>query len=224
MRRKIIVLLVFMMYTILLFSLVLSSLMEYGWIDGDLGPFHRYVASFNGRAIATSLIMTILILVSWYKKWFKVEIIMGCVALLAAVFTIDAVGNLFGWYAANAPFSIVWFDDLVHVVSPMCLTILLYFLMYYWLFISGYSVCNDWIKRKAQSKIMMIIFATLGASFIGMLFEVSEYISDTYFHSYMVGGVEDICTDLIYNTIGNLFGLLALFGVVFLDDYKSQKR
>jgi hypothetical protein len=109
---------------------------------------------------------------------------------------IDALGNMMGWYSTGNPYSISWYDNFAHVIGTFVYTIAFY-LLYRNVFVGS--------SKK------LILIASAGTSFaIGTIFGITEYLSDVYGKTHMVGGLDDAISDNIFDLIGVLIASVGI--------------
>jgi len=66
----------------------------------------------------------------------------------------------------------------------------------------------------------LILLTAFGLSFaLGTLFGVGEYLSDKYFKTYMVGGLEDSIGDNIFDFLGSITGSAILYLTLFSSQH-----
>ncbi len=138
-------------------------------------------------------------MVSQSKKLGWTLMIIALVAYVAANVT-----NL--WSAVQ------WYDEAMHAFTAFALTI----------FIGGYLYRNVLIGAQTHVVLLVISLAGLGLA-AGALWEVYEWIRDTMFpeENLSVGKV-DTMVDLIFDTIGALFG--ATVAVVFFRRHPQPRH
>ncbi|HOU76020.1 MAG TPA: hypothetical protein PK957_02775 [Candidatus Dojkabacteria bacterium] len=198
-------------FLFILFSTLIASLMEYGIINGDLGPIHRYISNFSARLIIV-LVGLVIVLSLYFKKWReKIKSIEPILFLVTLALLSDALGNLFGYYAVNEYYGVWWYDKFVHFINPALLTIGIY------LFLSKIAFGNE----KMNNKVFLLLSVTLMIS-VGALWEISEYFSDKLIGTWMVGGIDDSMWDLFWNTVGTITGGIAICTVKHLK-FKDKK-
>ena len=186
----------------LAFNCVVTTLMYYEIIATDLGPIHRYATNFNIRTIlvlVSSVVLQLFLADCIKKKKEYCNVLAQTVLIFLCIFTIDTCGNFFGWYSVGLSYSVIWYDNMAHVVIPFLMVLCAYNLLHY--------------QYKTVSKNLLILLASCISMSIGAVWEFFEYYSDLYLNTYMVGGLEDVETDLLYNSIGAIGGYLMLMFV-----------
>lgn len=166
------------------------------------GMFYR--RAFNYLAICVGLFIVVRREINSKKD---AEFILS---LVFVNFFIDALGNMMGWYSTGNPYSINWYDNFSHIVGTFVYTIAFY-LIYKNIFVGS-------------SKKLLII-ASAGTSFaIGTIFGITEYLSDIYGKTHMVGGLEDAISDNIYDFIGVLIASVVIGVYLWVKRRKLSKN
>lgn len=179
--------------------LLLCLLFSFGIVEPESLGITRYLLNYTGRLTVIVLINFIL-LILYLKRRYYLEINrVFIVFLLALIFLLDTLGNFWGWYDINGIFAILWFDDFVHFVVPILISI---------------GLLRYLFNIKQYSKGISLILASAISFGITSLWEIYEYWSDRLFDTKMLkGGIDDTMIDLSVGLLGILvfylvFGLL----------------
>jgi len=159
----------------------------------SLGPFLNFIISFVlNRHLLTYLILLILHFVNKKFKILTEKSTLLIIFWFLSSITLDALGNVFGWYAVNESYGIIWYDDFSHVFGGFVATTISFIL---WENI----ISNHGIYLPLRYKIILSVLTGLA---IYTFYEIYEFYSDIIFKTTMVGGVADSMTDIVYNTVG----------------------
>jgi hypothetical protein len=179
--------------------LLLCLLFSFGIVEPESLGITRYLLNYTGRLTAIVLINSVL-LILYLKRRYYLEINrVFIVFLLTLIFFLDTLGNFWGWYDINGIFAILWFDDFVHFVVPILISI---------------GLLRYLFNIKQYSKGISLILASAISFGITSLWEIYEYWSDRLFDTKMLkGGIDDTMIDLSVGLLGILvfylvFGLL----------------
>lgn len=161
----------------------------------------EFFGKFYQRAIQYVLILSVLkIIFAYVSRKHKYKELELAFLFISIPFLIDALGNLFGWYTIGNSYSIVWYDNLSHFLGA---------------FFVALGIFNIGKVAFRTSSLILIAICAFGVSFaIGTLFGVSEYYSDLWIKTAMVGGLVDSITDNIYDFSGSFAAMLLLFVLI----------
>lgn len=179
--------------------LFLCILFSFDLIQPESLGITKYLLDYTGRLGAVVTINSILLIIFFKKKYYKDLNRVLMVFLLNAIFFIDTLGNFWGWYDINGIFAILWFDDFVHFVVPILMSI---------------GLLRYFFNIKEYSKGISLALASTISFGITGLWEIYEYWSDRLFDTKMLkGGIDDTMIDLSVGLLGILvfylvFGLL----------------
>lgn len=177
--------------------LFLCILFSFGLIQPETLGITKYLLDYAGRLAVVVIINSILLIIFFKKKYYKDLNRVLMVFLLNVIFFIDTLGNFWGWYDIDGIFAILWFDDFVHFVVPILISIVIVRYLY---FIKGYT-----------KGISLVLASSISFGITG-LWEIYEYWSDRIFLTQMLkGGVDDTMIDLSVGLLGILVFHL-LFG------------
>lgn len=188
---------VIFVFFVLLFAY--SLLVYFNVVPNDFFIFNmQFFGKFYQRAIQYVIILFILKLAFyfWEKKKGYYKEFDYALLLISIPFFIDALGNLFGWYTLGESYSVVWYDDLSHIAGG------------FFVALGTFNILKVAFK---ESSLYLSAIAAFGIAFaIGTLFGVSEYYSDLWISTAMVGGLVDAITDNIYDFTGSFSALILL--------------
>ena len=127
----------------------------------------------------------------YLKKKYYLEINRGVIVfLLSCIFFLDTLGNFWGWYDIDGIFAILWFDDFVHFVVPILISI---------------GIFRYLFNIKQYTKGVSLVLASTISFGITGLWEIYEYWSDRVFDTEMLkGGIDDTMIDLSAGLLGIL--------------------
>lgn len=94
-----------------------------------------------------------------------------------------------------------WYDILMHLTSAMALALCAFVLLYV-------------LQNRGKLRIppwLLAVTSFACASAIGVLWEIFEFVADTYFGQTMQGGNQDTMLDLIFNSLGALLACLVIY-------------
>lgn len=201
-------------------SAIIANLMSFGLIPTDWYCFHNYLRRTGEFRLGMSLVpfitFALLSIINRFKPWLTKKTILLVIFWLFLSVTLDALGNIFGWYGINESYGIIWYDNLTHTMGGINATSIMFI------------VWSDLVKKQ-RIKIPLrykTALAFFSAFTIGVFFEVYEYYSDVLIKTNMVGGVDDIITDIVYNTLGGAIAIFLLFvshfkgGIIKHNPYK----
>lgn len=121
---------------------------------------------------------------------------------------INGAGFLFGWYH-----SIFFYDELAHFITPLCLTILISYVILkvqynrYWLPVPSFSL----------HVLSSIVLLAVG-------WEIYEFILFSFFGDVIKMNLADTITDLIYGISGSIVGLILVHKVDFYTFIQEEKK
>lgn len=163
----------------------------------------KYLLDYTGRLTTIAVINSLLLTLYFKKKYYKDLNRVLIVFLLNVIFFLDTLGNFWGWYDINGIFAILWFDDFVHIVAPLLISIGIYRYL---------------VNIKQYSKGISLVLASSISFGITVLWEIYEYWSDRLFSTQMLkGGIDDTMIDLSV-------GLLGIFVFYFVFGFLLKKR
>ncbi len=163
----------------------------------------KYLLDYTGRLTTIAVINSLLLTLYFKKKYYKDLNRVLIVFLLNVIFFLDTLGNFWGWYDINGIFAILWFDDFVHIVAPLLISIGIYRYL---------------VNIKQYSKGISLVLASSISFGITTLWEIYEYWSDRLFSTQMLkGGIDDTMIDLSV-------GLLGIFVFYFVFGFLLKKR
>ena len=184
-----------LLFLCLLFSLEIVS-------PESLG-ITKYLLDYTGRLTTIVVINSLLLTLYFKRKYYKDLNWVLIVFLLNVIFFLDTLGNFWGWYDINGIFAILWFDDFVHFVAPLLISIGIYRYL---------------VNIKQYSKGISLVLASSISFGITTLWEIYEYWSDRLFSTQMLkGGIDDTMIDLSV-------GLLGIFVFYFVFGFLLKKR
>jgi len=170
-----------------------------GIVEPESLGITKYLLDYTGRLTVIVVINSLLlILYSKRKHYLEINRVV-IVFLLSLIFLLDTLGNFWGWYDIDGIFVILWFDDFVHFVVPILISI---------------GIFRYLFNIKQYSKGISLGLASTISFSITALWEIYEYWSDRLFYTQMLkGGIDDTMIDLSVGFLGILvfyfvFGLL----------------
>ena len=159
----------------------------------------KYLLDYTGRLTAIVVINSLLLTLYFKKKYYKDLNRVLIVFLLNVIFFLDTLGNFWGWYDINGIFAILWFDDFVHIVAPLLISI---------------GIFRYFFTIKQYSKGISLVLASSISFGITTLWEIYEYWSDRLFSTQMLkGGIDDTMIDLSVGLLG-IFEFYFVFGLL----------
>lgn len=189
---------------IIVFALVINDLMRIEVLPRDWLVFHDFL-NRTGSVKVFSYVAVLLMLVVPTVLPARLNLITVKSAYLIAFWfllsnAIDALGNVFGWFAVGKPYSIPWYDDLAHFLGG-----------FIYASIAWIVWCNAVEKTGIKVPLRFVVsLAVLTACFLGTIYGIHEYYSDMFFGTYMTGGVEDVITDNVFDILGAVVAGIAL--------------
>lgn len=188
---------IFIFYTVIhLLLLPIALLYSKDIINLERVGITKYFLNYIGRSILFLIFFSIFFILFKKKKYHidfdKVFILF----LVSTSIFIDTLGNFIGWYDVNNIVGVFWFDDLVHFIVPLLLTLALFWYLVF--------------ERKNSKKHSIL----LAGSFIfstSSLWEMFEYWSDRVAGTELLkGGIEDTFNDLTADLLGVLLCCIVL--------------
>ena len=183
--------------------LLLCLLFSLGIVNPENFGITNYLLDYTGRLTAIVVINSLLLTLYFKKKYYKDLNRVLIVFLLNVIFFLDTLGNFWGWYDINGIFAVLWFDDFVHFVAPLLISI---------------GIFRYFFTIKQYSKGISLVLASSISFGITALWEIYEYWSDRLFSTHMLkGGIDDTMIDLSV-------GLLGIFVFYFVFGFLLKKR
>jgi hypothetical protein len=133
----------------------------------------NYLLDYTGRLTTIVVINSLLLILYFKKKYYKDLNRVLIVFLLNLIFFLDTLGNFWGWYDINGIFAVLWYDDFVHFVAPLLISIGIYRYL---------------VNIKQYSKDISLVLASSISFGITALWEIYEYWSDRLFSTQMLKG------------------------------------
>ena len=159
----------------------------------------NYLLDYTGRLTAIVVINSLLLTLYFKRKYYKDLNRVLIVFLLNVIFFLDTLGNFWGWYDINGIFAVLWFDDFVHFVAPLLMSI---------------GIFRYLVNIKQYSKGISLVLASSISFGITALWEIYEYWSDRLFSTHMLkGGIDDTMIDLSVGLLG-IFVFYFVFGLL----------
>lgn len=120
--------------------------------------------------------------------------------VLVAVY-VDALGDILHFYGR-----FYWYDEVAHLIGGATAAGILFFMV--------------WTSLRHKIKALGISLFSLGiSSFLGVLYEIEEYLEDLLTGSHRLGDGPDTASDLLFNTLGALF----VIGLMVSYFYRRRK-
>ena len=183
--------------------LLLCLLFSLGIVNPESLGITNYLLDYTGRLTTIVVINSLLLTLYFKKKYYKDLNRVLIVFLLNVIFFLDTLGNFWGWYDINGIFAVLWFDDFVHFVAPLLISI---------------GIFRYFFTIKQYSKGISLVLASSISFGITALWEIYEYWSDRLFSTHMLkGGIDDTMIDLSV-------GLLGIFVFYFVFGFLLKKR
>ena len=183
--------------------LLLCLLFSLGIVNPESLGITNYLLDYTGRLTTIVVINSLLLTLYFKKKYYKDLNRVLIVFLLNVIFFLDTLGNFWGWYDINGIFAVLWFDDFVHFVAPLLMSI---------------GIFRYFFTIKQYSKGISLVLASSISFGITALWEIYEYWSDRLFSTQMLkGGIDDTMIDLSV-------GLLGIFVFYFVFGFLLKKR
>jgi len=185
-------------------SVTITNLMRVEILPRDWFVFHDYLHRTGPIKIINYLfILGIVFFILIFLKKLKVFtrkaffflIFWG---LLPVVF--DSMGNVFGWYATGLSYSVLWYDNLAHIVGGFSITSLAFIV---------WSSVSKTLNHQVNVR-YLIILSLLTAVAVGTFYGSYEFYSDRFLHTHMTGGAHDVVTDNTYDAIGAIIAAVLL--------------
>lgn len=179
--------------------LLLCLLFSLGIVEPESLGITKYLLNYTGRLTVIVVVNSILLILYLKKRYCKEINRVLIVFLLSLIFLLDTLGNFWGWYDIDGIFAILWFDDFVHFIVPILISI---------------GILRYLFNIKQYSKGISLVLASTISFGITGLWEIYEYWSDVIFSTEMLkGGIDDTMIDLSVGLLGILvfylvFGLL----------------
>ena len=179
--------------------LLLCLLFSLGIVNPENFGITNYLLDYTGRLTAIVVINSLLLTLYFKKKYYKDLNRVLIVFLLNVIFFLDTLGNFWGWYDINGIFAVLWFDDFVHFVAPLLISI---------------GIFRYFFTIKQYSKGISLVLASSISFGITALWEIYEYWSDRLFSTHMLkGGIDDTMIDLSVGLLG-IFVFYFVFGLL----------
>jgi len=179
--------------------LLLCLLFSLGIVNPENFGITNYLLDYTGRLTTIVVINSLLLILYVKKKYYKDLNRVLIVFLLNVIFFLDTLGNFWGWYDINGIFAVLWFDDFVHFVSPLLISIGIYRYL---------------VNIKQYSNGISLVLASSISFGITALWEIYEYWSDRLFATQMLkGGIDDTMIDLSVGLLG-IFVFYFVFGLL----------
>ena len=179
--------------------LLLCLLFSLGIVSPESLGITKYLLDYTGRLTAIVVINSLLLTLYLKKKYYKDLNRVLIVFLLNVIFFLDTLGNFWGWYDINGIFAVLWFDDFVHFVAPLLISI---------------GIFRYFFNIKQYSKGISLVLASSISFGITVLWEIYEYWSDRLFSTQMLkGGIDDTMIDLSVGLLG-IFVFYFVFGLL----------
>jgi len=179
--------------------LLLCLLFSLGIVNPENFGITNYLLDYTGRLTAIVVINSLLLTLYFKKKYYKDLNRVLIVFLLNVIFFLDTLGNFWGWYDINGIFAVLWFDDFVHFVAPLLISI---------------GIFRYFFTIKQYSKGISLVLASSISFGITALWEIYEYWSDRLFSTQMLkGGIDDTMIDLSVGLLG-IFVFYFVFGLL----------
>lgn len=196
---------IIVMAFIVILATVIANLMSFGVIPSDWFCFHNYLRHTGGfrlgMFIAPFATFAILSIINRFTNWLTQKSILLITFWLFLSVSLDALGNVFGWFAVNENYGKLWYDNVTHIVGGANATTIMFI------------IWNNTIKKQSANvslkyKLAITFFSAVA---IGTFYELYEYYSDILLKTQLVGSIEDSLTDIAYNTIGASLAAILLF-------------
>ena len=179
--------------------LLLCLLFSLGIVNPESLGITNYLLDYTGRLTTIVVINSLLLTLYFKKKYYKDLNRVLIVFLLNVIFFLDTLGNFWGLYDINGIFAVLWFDDFVHFVAPLLISIGIYRYL---------------VNIKQYSKGISLALASSISFVITTLWEIYEYWSDKLFSTQMLkGGIDDTMIDLSVGLLG-IFVFYLVFGLL----------
>jgi len=179
--------------------LLLCLLFSLGIVNPENFGITNYLLDYTGRLTTIVVINSLLLILYVKKKYYKDLNRVLIVFLLNVIFFLDTLGNFWGWYDINGIFAVLWFDDFVHFVAPLLISI---------------GIFRYFFTIKQYSKGISLVLASSISFGITVLWEIYEYWSDRLFSTQMLkGGIDDTMIDLSVGLLG-IFVFYFVFGLL----------
>lgn len=179
--------------------LLLCLLFSLGIVNPENFGITNYLLDYTGRLTAIVVINSLLLTLYFKRKYYKDLNRVLIVFLLNVIFFLDTLGNFWGWYDINGIFAVLWFDDFVHFVAPLLMSI---------------GIFRYLVNIKQYSKGISLVLASSISFGITALWEIYEYWSDRLFSTHMLkGGIDDTMIDLSVGLLG-IFVFYFVFGLL----------
>ena len=179
--------------------LLLCLLFSLGVVNPESLGITNYLLDYTGRLTAIVVINSLLLTLYFKRKYYKDLNRVLIVFLLNVIFFLDTLGNFWGLYDINGIFAVLWFDDFVHFVAPLLISIGIYRYL---------------VNIKQYSKGISLVLASSISFGITALWEIYEYWSDRLFSTHMLkGGIDDTMIDLSVGLLG-IFVFYFVFGLL----------
>ena len=179
--------------------LLLCLLFSLGIVNPENFGITNYLLDYTGRLTTIAVINSLLLTLYFKRKYYKDLNRVLIVFLLNVIFFLDTLGNFWGLYDINGIFAVLWFDDFVHFVAPLLISIGIYRYL---------------VNIKQYSKGISLVLASSISFGITALWEIYEYWSDRLFSTHMLkGGIDDTMIDLSVGLLG-IFVFYFVFGLL----------
>lgn len=159
---------------------------------------NTFFITANTFSLSLRLIVYIPFLIILYrfllKKAVSKENRYSILILLLFPIILDALGEILGWYYLDRIILDIQYDDILHFLSPIFLTISLSILF------------NSLLKIKTFTNILTLT----SLSFLICIWEIYEYWNDYFFKTTMSPNLHDTILDMTLGIIGGVFAILFL--------------
>jgi len=183
-------------------QLLLAALAGYGLVTLQLG-----MTANAGTALAVTALPALL------RREYGYTMDAGLVLLITVAVFLHVVGalGLYRWFS--------WYDEVTHTVSSVLVAGV------------GYAVLRAFERHSAAVEVpaaFRAVFIIVFVLAVGVLWEVLEFAVASLATSLGLGaplvvyGIDDIVTDMIFNTVGAL--LVAIWGSRSFDDFVPLLR
>ena len=186
--------------------LLLCVLSVFGLLELSSLGTSNYVLAYVSRIFLICTFLLSCFFLFKKRKYHKDMYRTVALSLLSFVPFLDTLGNFYGWYDIDNILKIFWYDDIIHFLNPIFVSLSLY------IYISKIKK----LERKMSLFLSVILSLTLSS-----LWEIYEYWSDTLINTDMVkGGLDDTMQDLTFGLLG--VSVFALFMIICQKKKKGE--
>ena len=170
-----------------LIILLLSYLYSISIINLENFGITEYVTDYIPRIFIVVILFLISLSFIIKRKYYDDFDWLFILFLLSAPFFLDTIGNFWALYDVNGIFGVFWYDDILHFIIPILISISFFHYLY---------------KMRGYTKRLSILVSSTISLSLSTVWEIYEYSSDVLLGTDMVKGIADTMSDLSYALLG----------------------